>query len=91
MEPMLGGGEMIHEVFHDHSTYKSAPFKFEAGTMPIAQQVGLAAAIDYLEALGMANVRAHEEEITALRARSPARRRARPSSGRRTRASAAAP
>jgi cysteine desulfurase/selenocysteine lyase len=64
MEPMLGGGEMINEVFHDHSTYKSAPFKFEAGTMPIAQQVGLAAAIEYLESLGMANVRAHEEEIT---------------------------
>jgi cysteine desulfurase / selenocysteine lyase len=64
MEPMLGGGEMIHEVFHDRSTYKSAPFKFEAGTMPISQQVGLAAAIDYLEALGMENVRAHEEEIT---------------------------
>jgi cysteine desulfurase/selenocysteine lyase len=64
MEPMLGGGEMIDEVFHDHSTYKAAPFKFEAGTMPIAQQVGLAAAIDYLEALGMASVRAHEEEIT---------------------------
>jgi cysteine desulfurase/selenocysteine lyase len=64
MEPMLGGGEMIHEVFHDHSTYKQAPFKFEAGTMPIAQQVGLAAAIDYLEGIGMANVRAHEEEIT---------------------------
>jgi cysteine desulfurase/selenocysteine lyase len=64
MEPMLGGGEMIHELFHDHSTYKSAPFKFEAGTMPIAQQVGLAAAVDYLEGLGMANVRAHEEELT---------------------------
>ncbi|HET6714337.1 MAG TPA: SufS family cysteine desulfurase [Actinomycetota bacterium] len=64
MQPMLGGGEMIHEVFHDHSTYKSAPFKFEAGTMPIAQQVGLAAAIEYLDALGMSNVRAHEEEIT---------------------------
>jgi cysteine desulfurase/selenocysteine lyase len=64
MEPMLGGGEMIHEVFHDHSTYKSAPFKFEAGTMPIAQQVGLAAAVEYLEALSMDAVRAHEEEIT---------------------------
>jgi cysteine desulfurase / selenocysteine lyase len=64
MEPMFGGGEMIHEVFHDHSTYKPSPYKFEAGTMPIAEQVGLAAAIDYLEALGMANVRAHEEEIT---------------------------
>jgi cysteine desulfurase / selenocysteine lyase len=64
MDPMFGGGEMIHEVFPDHSTYKPAPFKFEGGTMPLAQQVGLAAAIDYLEALGMDNVRAHEEEIT---------------------------
>ena len=64
MDPMLGGGEMIHEVFPDHSTYKPSPFKFEGGTMPLAQQVGLAAAIDYLEDLGMDAVRAHEEEIT---------------------------
>jgi cysteine desulfurase/selenocysteine lyase len=55
---------MIHEVFHDRSTYKPVPYKFEAGTMQIAQQVGLGAAIDYLEALGMDKVRAHEEEIT---------------------------
>jgi cysteine desulfurase/selenocysteine lyase len=65
MAPMLGGGEMIHEVFHDHSTYKPVPYKFEAGTMQIAQQVGLGAAVDYLEALGMEAVRAHEREITA--------------------------
>jgi cysteine desulfurase/selenocysteine lyase len=65
MDPMMGGGEMIHEVFHDHSTYKSFPHKFEGGTMPIAQQVGLGAAVDYLESLGMDRVRAHEEEITA--------------------------
>jgi cysteine desulfurase / selenocysteine lyase len=64
MDPMLGGGEMIHEVFHDRSTFKPVPYKFEAGTMQIAQQVGLGAAIDYLEALGMDKVRAHEEEIT---------------------------
>jgi cysteine desulfurase / selenocysteine lyase len=64
MDPMLGGGEMIYEVFHDHSTFKPAPYKFEGGTMPIAQQVGLGAAVDYLEALGMDAVRAHEEEIT---------------------------
>jgi cysteine desulfurase / selenocysteine lyase len=64
MDPMFGGGEMIHEVFPDHSTYKPAPYKFEGGTMPLAQQVGLAAAIDYLEALGMDAVRAHEVEIT---------------------------
>ena len=64
MDPMLGGGEMIHEVFHDHSTFKAIPYKFEGGTMPIAQQIGLGAAVEYLEALGMDNVRAHEEEIT---------------------------
>lgn len=64
MPPFMGGGEMIHEVFHDHSTYKAAPHKFEAGTMQIAQQVGLGAAVAYLEGLGMDAVRAHEEEIT---------------------------
>ena len=64
MDPMFGGGEMIHEVFHDHSTWKDIPYKFEAGTMQIAQQVGLGAAVDYLEALGMDAIRAHEEEIT---------------------------
>jgi cysteine desulfurase/selenocysteine lyase len=63
MDPMFGGGEMIHEVFHDHSTWKDIPYKFEAGTMQIAQQVGLGAAVDYLEGLGMDTVRAHEEEI----------------------------
>ena len=52
MDPMFGGGEMIHEVFHDHSTFKAVPYKFEAGTMHIAQEVGLGAAVDYLEALG---------------------------------------
>ena len=63
-DPMFGGGEMIHEVFHDHSTFKPVPYKFEAGTMQIAQQVGLGAAVDYLDAIGMDAVRAHEEEIT---------------------------
>jgi cysteine desulfurase/selenocysteine lyase len=64
MDPMLGGGEMIEEVFHDRATFKPIPYKFEGGTMPIAQEIGLGAAIDYLETLGMDNVRAHEEEIT---------------------------
>jgi cysteine desulfurase/selenocysteine lyase len=64
MEPMFGGGEMIREVYHDHATWNDVPYKFEAGTMQIGQQVGLGAAIDYLEALGMDEVRAHEEEIT---------------------------
>jgi cysteine desulfurase/selenocysteine lyase len=65
MTPMFGGGEMIREVFHDHATWNDVPYKFEAGTMQIAQQVGLGAAVDYLQALGMDAVRAHEEEITA--------------------------
>jgi cysteine desulfurase/selenocysteine lyase len=64
MDPMFGGGEMIHEVFHDRATFKPIPYKFEGGTMPIAQEIGLGAAVDYLEALGMDAVRAHEEEIT---------------------------
>jgi cysteine desulfurase/selenocysteine lyase len=65
MDPFLGGGHMIEEVFHDRSTWNAVPFKFEAGTMNIAQEVALGAAIDYLEGLGMDAVRAHEEEITA--------------------------
>jgi cysteine desulfurase/selenocysteine lyase len=65
MDPMFGGGEMIREVFHDHSTWNEVPYKFEAGTMQIAQQVGLGAAIDYLDELGMDAVRAHEIEITS--------------------------
>jgi cysteine desulfurase/selenocysteine lyase len=64
MDPMFGGGEMIREVYKDHSTWNDVPFKFEAGTMNIAQEVALGAAIDYLQALGMENVRAHEEQIT---------------------------
>jgi cysteine desulfurase/selenocysteine lyase len=65
MDPMFGGGEMIREVFHDHATWNTVPYKFEAGTMQIAQQVGLGAAIDYLNVLGMDAVRAHELDITA--------------------------
>jgi cysteine desulfurase/selenocysteine lyase len=64
MDPMFGGGDMIREVFHDHATWNDVPYRFEAGTMQVAQQVGLAAAIDYLDALGMDAVRAHEEEVT---------------------------
>jgi cysteine desulfurase/selenocysteine lyase len=64
MEPMFGGGEMIREVYHDHATWNDVPYKFEAGTMQLGQQIGLGAAIDYLEALGMDEVRAHEAEIT---------------------------
>jgi cysteine desulfurase/selenocysteine lyase len=65
MDPMFGGGEMISEVFHDRSTYKPVPYKHEAGTMQIAQQIGLGAAVGYLESLGMDAIRAHEEQVAA--------------------------
>jgi cysteine desulfurase / selenocysteine lyase len=65
MEPMFSGGDMIREVFHDHATWNDVPYRFEAGTMQIAQQIGLAEAVRYLQALGMEAVRAHEQEITA--------------------------
>ncbi|MFL5789879.1 MAG: cysteine desulfurase [Actinomycetota bacterium] len=65
MDPFLGGGEMILEVHHDRSTFKEPPYKFEAGTMNLAQQVGLGAAVRYLEGVGMDEIRRHEEELTA--------------------------
>jgi cysteine desulfurase / selenocysteine lyase len=65
MDPFMGGGEMIMRVELESSTYKELPWKFEAGTMNIAQEIGLSAAIDYLEALGMDAVRDHERELTA--------------------------
>jgi cysteine desulfurase/selenocysteine lyase len=65
LPPFLGGGEMIETVSMTGSTYAPIPYKFEAGTMPIAQSVGLGAAVDYLTALGMDAIAAHEREITA--------------------------
>ncbi|HSL57261.1 MAG TPA: SufS family cysteine desulfurase [Acidimicrobiales bacterium] len=65
MPPFLGGGEMIRDVRLDGFTTNDVPWKFEAGTPPIAEAVGLGAAIDYLEALGMEAVRRHEVELTA--------------------------
>ncbi|MEP6757645.1 MAG: SufS family cysteine desulfurase [Actinomycetota bacterium] len=64
MEPLFGGGDMIREVFHDHSTWNDVPYRFEAGTMPVAQQIGLAEAVRYLQALGMDAVREHERTLT---------------------------
>jgi cysteine desulfurase / selenocysteine lyase len=64
LPPFLGGGEMIETVDMTSSTYAPIPHKFEAGTPPIAQAVGLGAAIDYLSALGMENVAAHEHALT---------------------------
>jgi len=63
MDPFLGGGEMIREVHLDRSTWNDLPYKFEAGTMNIAQAIGLGAAVDYLNALGMENVREHEQRL----------------------------
>ncbi len=65
LPPFHGGGNMIENVTMAVSTYASAPSKFEAGTPPIAQAVGLGAALDYLGSLGMDNVAAHEHAITA--------------------------
>jgi cysteine desulfurase / selenocysteine lyase len=65
MDPFLGGGEMIREVHLDHSTWNDLPYKFEAGTMNIAQVVGFGAAVQYLKGLGMENVREHERRLGA--------------------------
>ncbi|MDQ3956323.1 MAG: cysteine desulfurase [Actinomycetota bacterium] len=65
MPPFHGGGEMIREVWADRATWNEIPYKFEAGTMNIAQAVGMGAAVEYLEALGMEAVREHEMELTS--------------------------
>jgi cysteine desulfurase / selenocysteine lyase len=63
LPPFLGGGEMIEMVWMDRSTFAPPPHKFEAGTMPIAQAVGLGAAVDYLTEVGLESVRAHEQDL----------------------------
>ncbi|MGI5289473.1 cysteine desulfurase [Nonomuraea polychroma] len=65
MPPFLGGGEMIEAVWMDRSTYAPVPHKFEAGTPPIVEAIGLGAAVDYLTAIGMDAIEAHERELTA--------------------------
>ncbi len=64
MPPFLGGGEMIADVFLDHSTYADVPHKFEAGTPAIAEAIALGAAVDYLMAIGMDTIHAYEAELT---------------------------
>jgi cysteine desulfurase / selenocysteine lyase len=64
MPPFLGGGEMINHVTLEGFTPNEVPWKFEAGTMPIAEAVGFGAAVDYLSDLGLADVRAHERSLT---------------------------
>ena len=65
MHPFMGGGEMIETVTMESSTWNSVPYKFEAGTPNFAQAIGLGVAMDYLSALGMTSVQAHEKSLTA--------------------------
>jgi cysteine desulfurase/selenocysteine lyase len=65
MPPFLGGGSMIETVTMAGTTYAPPPARFEAGTPPIAEAIGLGAAIDYLSAIGMRAVHEHEQELTA--------------------------
>ena len=74
MPPFLGGGSMIQNVTFDGFTPADVPTRFEAGTQPIAEIVGLHAAVDYLEALGMDAVRQHELELTSYALRTLAER-----------------
>jgi cysteine desulfurase/selenocysteine lyase len=63
LEPTRGGGEMIKEVWIDRAQWNDLPWRFEPGTPPIAEAVGLTAAIEYLEKLGMARVAEHERAL----------------------------
>lgn len=64
MDPVFGGGHMIREVFHDHATWADIPAKFEAGTAPFIEAVGLGAAIDYVTQLGWPAISAWEHELS---------------------------
>jgi cysteine desulfurase/selenocysteine lyase len=66
LEPTRGGGEMIKEVWIDHAQWNDLPWRFEPGTPPIAEAVGLTAAIEYLDKLGMDRVAEHERALTRL-------------------------
>ena len=65
MPPFIGGGEMIKEVSFDGTVFNEAPHKFEAGTPNIAGFIGLGAAVDYLQSVGMENIEAREQELLA--------------------------
>lgn len=65
LEPFLYGGDMIREVTFEHTTWNDVPWKFEAGTPPITEAIGLAAAIEYLTAMGLDQVRQHDVELTS--------------------------
>jgi cysteine desulfurase/selenocysteine lyase len=63
MRPFMGGGDMIREVSRDVITWNDPPMKFEAGTPGIVAQIGLGVALDYMDAVGMANIAAHERRL----------------------------
>lgn len=63
MPPYQGGGDMIERVSFEKTTYQAPPYRFEAGTPPIVETIGLGVAIDYVSALGMANIATHEREL----------------------------
>jgi cysteine desulfurase/selenocysteine lyase len=65
LPPFAGGGEMIETVTRDTVTYNTPPHRFEAGTPPIVQAAGLGAALDYMQKIGRAAIRAHEADVTA--------------------------
>ncbi|MBV1789831.1 cysteine desulfurase [Marinobacterium sp. D7] len=65
MEPWQGGGEMISQVSFEHTDYNQLPYKFEAGTPNIADAIGLAAALDYVDNLGLEVIAAHERQLLA--------------------------
>ncbi|TDH39116.1 cysteine desulfurase [Pseudohoeflea suaedae] len=65
MRPFMGGGEMIEEVTEEKVTYNDPPHRFEAGTPPIVQAIGLGAALKYMEDLGRENIAAHEADLTS--------------------------
>jgi len=64
MPPFQAGGDMIRAVFKDRTDYAPPPEKFEAGTQPIAEVIGLGAAVDYLRGIGLDAIHAHEQELT---------------------------
>src|SRR3546814_17625684 len=63
MPPMLGGGEMVATFGRDHVEYAAAPHKFEAGTPPILEAIGLVAALDYVEGVGRTTIATHEAAL----------------------------
>jgi cysteine desulfurase/selenocysteine lyase len=65
LDPLLGGGHMISRVTRDKSKWGEVPAKFEAGTSPIAEAIGLGAAVDWIQGVGIESIRAHELDVTA--------------------------